>query len=137
MWPCRRRAPCISDPCRDHLPFLIILRGPEFATGVCRISASFRRQRMQKQPALHWLVGCNQPGHYLKVLARLLLTPCRISSCERLQSQTCVHHRVAVIAAHVTLTHLQEDRLDLRAIGFKVQRRGGAGIRLLVLCWRG
>src|ERR1700686_2899053 len=89
MWALRRRASSISDPCRDHLPFLIILRGPESATGVCRISASFRRQRMQKQPALHWLVGCNQPGHYLKVLARLLLTPFRISSCGWLESQAC------------------------------------------------
>src|ERR1700736_1372928 len=77
---CRRRATCISDPCRDHLPFRIILGGPKFATGVSRISASFRRKWMQKQPAVHWFVGRNQPGYRLEVLAGLLLAPGRVSS---------------------------------------------------------
>src|ERR1700733_13897170 len=73
------RTGAISDPCRDHLPFLIVLRRPEFTAGVSGISAGFRRQRMQKQPALHWLIGRNQTGHYLKVLAGLLLAPGGVS----------------------------------------------------------
>src|SRR5438094_574781 len=60
-------------------PLRVVLRFPEFAAGVRRITTCLWRQRMKEQAAFQRFCRCNQLGDNLEVLARLLLGPSRIS----------------------------------------------------------
>src|ERR1700688_3096379 len=113
----------VSDPIGNHLPLRVILRGPEFSSCVCRVSADLWRQRVQEQTALHWLIGRHQFGDNFKIESGLFLSPGESSGGQRLQPQAGVHDRMTVVAAYIALALLEENGLNSAAICCEVQRR--------------
>src|SRR5438445_3203700 len=111
------------NPIGEHLPLQVVLRCPEFAPRMRRVSACLARQGMKQQPALHGNARHHQLGDSLEVPARLVLGPRRTARREWLQPQPCRHDGMTIVAAHTVLTFLKEDRLNASAVRLVVERR--------------
>src|SRR5207302_2757989 len=65
------------NPIGEHLPLRVVLRCPEFAACMRRVSSRLTRQGMTQQPAFHRSAGSHQLRDNLEVAARLVVGPRR------------------------------------------------------------
>ena len=114
----------MSNPIGDHFPFRIILRTPEFSSGMNRIASGLVRERMKQQRTFQRILRRDQSGDHFKVSAGLFVAPRRAARREPLQPHARNQDRMAVIAAHTLRPLLQENRFNTVAVGLIVEGRG-------------
>src|SRR6266571_4896161 len=78
-----------ADPCRESLPFGIVLRLAVLASVVSGVTTRFLCERMQQQFALRWIAGHDSCPNHVEVLSRFFVIPRGVPWRNRLQSHGC------------------------------------------------
>src|SRR5580704_6623002 len=118
----RRRSALYARPLRQGLPSRVVLGFELPAARVEEIAAGFGRERVDQQAAVGGVIGGDQSGDALEILAGLLVGPEIGAVGEPLQMEGAVVLRMADVAAHVSFAVFQKDRLDAALESFEVER---------------